>query len=513
MTSTLPPLSAPAWVSFLTGVNQGKHGLYDFVRRKPGSYALQLTDSRAILVPTLFEYLGNAGMRVASINVPLTYPAWPINGVMVSGPFAPAVGPTIVQPASLWPKLHRAIPEYEILPDYQPSLPHPEARLAQDLVAAERNRTAAAEFLLDEESWDALFIVYTATDQAQHSFWHYLPSELAGYHGGPPQRGDPTLGNPILEVYREIDRGIGRLLERVGKEALVLVLSDHGAGPLESWVHLNTWLAEQGWLVYRGARISPLKRTRELYSQRLPPPVRKAIRRMLGHRFASVKEAMETSTLLDGVDWSRTRAYALGSGDIFINTRGREPQGIVSPGAEYDMLRREIAEKLSRLEGRDGQGIVAHVFRREELYHGPAFEAAADLTVELSDHRYHPIARMTRSASVFESPHGWWADSRPLTGGHRRDGVFILRDPSRPLAGASQRVRLIDLAPTLLAGLGLPIPLTMDGRPLVDYAPTSAHDSALRPLAPEEQLPADKPAYSDEEQREVERRLRDLGYL
>ncbi|HLC35453.1 MAG TPA: alkaline phosphatase family protein [Anaerolineales bacterium] len=513
LASTLPPLSAPAWASFLTGANQGKHGLYDFVRRKSGSYALQLTDSTSIRLPTLFEYLGEAGLRVASINVPMTYPAWPIQGVMIAGPFAPAVGPGIVEPTSWWPRLQRAVPQYEILPDYRPGLPRPEARLAQDLVAAAHNRTMAAEFVLAEETWDALFVVYTATDQAQHSFWHYLPRELAGYRGTPPPRRDPALDNPILDVYREIDRGIGRLLSQVEKEVLVLVLSDHGAGPLESWLHLNAWLAAQGWLRYERRPTSFLRRAQEMYSRHLPQPVRRAIRRLLGRRFSSLKEVMETSALLSSIDWSRTRAYALGSGDIFVNLRGREPHGIVEAGPEYEALRAQIIEDLGRLESPEGQRVVARVYRREELYHGPALDAAADLTVELADHRVHPVARLTQSASIFESPYGWWADSRPLTGGHRPEGMFILRDPSVSHPSTRDGTRLIDLAPTLLARLGLPVPALMDGRPILGNISAAPDTSSGPPLALERRANLDRRAYTEEEQQEIERRLRDLGYL
>jgi predicted AlkP superfamily phosphohydrolase/phosphomutase len=512
--STIQPLSAPAWVTFLTGTDPGKHGVYGFVRRKPGAYAVELTDSRSIQAPTLFEHLGKAGLRVVSINIPMTYPVWPINGFLVAGPFAPSVGPSITYPPSLWAEIEKNVPGYEILPDYKPRHPDPEAELAQDLVLAVRKRTAVARLLIERDDWDALFIVYTASDQVQHSFWHYLPAELAGFSAGTePVRRSPHLGNPILDVYREIDAGIGALLDLTAEQAAVLVLSDHGAGPLEQFVHLNNWLAEHGYLAYKTPRPSIIQDLIALYARSLPQPARRRIRRLMGSRFTELKEVLETSALLRSVDWGRTRVYALGSGEIYVNLRGREPMGVVEPGAEYERLRNEVIEGLLKLEAPGGGPIVQGVFRREEIYAGPALESAPDLTLVPADHRFSPMARFSRSRSLFESSLVWRFDARPLTGGHSPEGILMTTHPSIPVATRIRDARLVDLAPTIMGMLSLSVPSLMDGRALFGGPCDVPVSREIPQTSPREISSASGDTYSADEEREIERRLGDLGYL
>lgn len=519
LASTIQPLSAPAWTSFLTGMNQGKHGIFDFVRRKAGSYGLELTNSTMIGAPTLFEYFGQAGLRVASVNVPFTFPVWPINGVMIGGPFAPDMGPRTVYPSHLWKEFSCAVPDYRILPDYVPGAANPEGRLAADLVTCVHNRTLAAEFLLAREDWDVFIVVYTSTDQVQHAFWHYLPDELGGTDSG---KASPPLREAILSVYREVDEGVGRILCHATDDTLVVVLSDHGAGRLDWWVHLNRWLAQQGYLVYqsRARAIWQSSHSRftatlmRAYGLLVPQVARQGVRHVLGARFQTLKEQVETSLLMASIDWPRTRAYALGSGDIYVNLKGREPDGTVAPGDEYDTLRDEISTALENLTSPDGKLIVERVYRREELYDGPCARLGADLTVVMTDHLFHSIARYATPKSLFENPNHWRFDARPLTGGHRPDGVLLLsKGPICPGVGL-RGARIVDLAPTMLAAIGLPVPSEMDGRALQEAFETPLHVSArMDGGVGTGQEPAGFEGYTVEEEARIESRLTDLGYL
>jgi len=524
LASVIQPLSSAAWTSFLTGMNQGKHGIFDFVRRKADTYALELTDATMIQAPTLFEYLGQAGLRLASINMPFTFPVWPVQGVMVAGPFAPSLGPMITHPPGLWDELHKAVPDYEILPDYDARAKDPEAKLAADLVRCVSNRTRAAEFVLEREAWDVFMVVYTSTDQVQHAFWHYLPETLAqAVPDTSPMNAPPRLRDAILAVYREVDAGIGRLLQHVEPETPIIVLSDHGAGRLDWWVHLNAWLAQQGYLVYqRQARTSVRGRLThmatqliKIYSRAVPQPIRRQIRILLGKHFSTIKERLETSALTGSVDWSRTRVYALGSGDIYVNMRGREPQGIVSPGPEYESLRDEVIAGFQRLTTPDGRPLVEHIYRREALYQGEHAQHGPDLTVVLADHRFHPLARFAASEAMFEDPRRWRFDARPLTGGHRLKGIIILAGDGVQAGAELEGARLIDLAPTILAWLGLPVPEQMDGRALVNaFRPEAEIAGTIKSISDVRlQLPGQTTVYSEEEKAAIEQHLSELGYL
>lgn len=524
LASVIQPLSSAAWASFLTGMNQGKHGVFDFVRRKAGTYALELTDATMIQAPTLFEYLGQAGLRVASINMPFTFPVWPIQGAMIAGPFAPSLGPMITYPPTLWDELHQAVPDYEILPDYDARAKDPETKLATDLVRCVSNRTRAAEFMLEREAWDVFMVVYTSTDQVQHAFWHCLPETLAQAAPGESSTDTPPhLRDAILAVYREVDAGIGRLLRHIEPETPFIVLSDHGAGRLDWWVHLNAWLAQEGYLVYRPQTHTSLPQRfssiatqlMKTYSRITPQPIRQRVRSLLGKRFSTIKERLETAALTGNIDWSQTRVYALGSGDLYINLRGREPEGIVSAGPEYEALRDEVIARFQQLTTPQGQPLVECVYRREALYQGEHAHRGPDMTILLTDHRFHPLARFSTSATIFEDPRRWRFDARPLTGGHRPDGIIILAgkdiQPGAHLEGA----RLIDLAPTILAWLGLPVPEQMDGRALKDAFLPEAGFAATLKMSDEAkpQLPGQMAVYSEEEKAAIEQHLSELGYL
>jgi predicted AlkP superfamily phosphohydrolase/phosphomutase len=522
LASTIQPLSAPAWVSFLTGMQQGKHGIFDFVRRKAGTYNLELTNTTMIQVPTLLEHLGKAGLRTAVINMPFTYPVWPINGVMIGGPFAPSVGPSIVQPSSLWPEIAAAVPGYDILPDYHPRASDPQAKLQADLVACERNRTLAAEFLLRRQDWDAFMVVYTSTDQVQHAFWHELPAELAEEPapGGQRAKSSAHYRDAILSVYREIDAGVGRLLQYATDETLIVVLSDHGSGRLDWWVHLNRWLADHGYLAYHNqsgnrlpiSRAGITDRLVKTYSRTVPQPIRRAMRQALGAKFWTLKERVETLTMASAIDWSHTRVYALGSGDIYVNLKGREPQGTVESGVAYEALRGEVAAELEKLVSPQGQRVVARVYRREELYHGPQAQLGPDLTVVMADHRFHTLARFAPSESVFKDPREW-SDARPLSGGHRPEGVVILSGKGVKRGVELQGVRLIDLAPTLMAFAGIPIPAQVDGRVLDEAFHISLAKLQDTAQDGDGSRPGQFSGYTPDEEATVEKRLSDLGYL
>ena len=518
LASTIQPISSAAWVTFLTGMNQGQHGIFDFVRRKAGAYDLELTDASMIQTPTLFEHLGRAGLRVASLNVPLTYPVWPVNGVMVSGPFAPSVSPVIMHPRELWEAFHRAVPGYDIFPDYDPQAKDPPAKLARDLETCVQNRTRAAEFLLQREDWDVFMAVYTSPDQIQHSFWHCLPPELCGSHVERPEA-PAHLRDAIFNVYRAVDEGIGRLLTYAPEGLPIFVISDHGAGALDWWVHLNTWLAQNGFLAYlqqsqpsvKGVFGQMAQRLAHLYSRAVPQPVRRRLRALLGGQFVKIKETLETTTLAATVDWSRTRVFALGSGDLYLNVKGREPQGIVEPGAEYQAVREAVITGFMQLKSRAGTPLVERVYRREELYSGQCAERGPDLTVVFADHRYHPLARYASSSTIFEDPSVWRFGSRPITGGHRPEGIIIVSGQGVQPGPGLKDARLVDLAPTILARLGLPIPPQMDGRVLSEaFSETLAVIQAETEAEP---LPDRQAVYTDDEKAEIERHLGDLGYL
>lgn len=513
--STLQPLTAPAWVSFMTGANQGRHGIYDFVRRAEGSYRVEITDASMIGCPTIFDLLSRQGRRVAVLNVPFTFPPWPVNGVMLSGLLISLPGSRIAYPDSLYAELLAAIGDYIVIPDYDHRATDPLAHYADALLRSVELRTRAARYLLSKERFDLFAVVFTATDLAAHVFWAAMEGDPAA---------DLRFRDAIRRVYRQVDAALAELLDGLDDETTVMVMSDHGSGRFKKGVQLNAWLAEAGLLHPRPTRRvgwrsmsgsflqSALRGYRRLFSTR----ARARMRRWLGHRVAVVKRHLESSLTTQAIDWSKTRAYALGAGgNIFINLRGREPHGIVNPGAEYERVRQDIVAGLEGLcDPETGERVVARVHRREELYTGPYVDRAPDLVVEWRDYGYWGRDRVTPGTrQLFQVERTWEFSDLPLSGSHRLDGILIAYGAGIRKGARIQGARIIDLAPTILHLFGIAPPAFMDGRVLTGLL-TDQTAAALSEGA-EEPIAAERPAqaYSTAEAEAIRKRLQELGYL
>jgi len=258
-----------------------------------------------------------------------------------------------------------------------------------------------------------LVSVFEATDQVTHVFWNENSSESMEH---------------VLDIYRRFDTFVGRMRQAVGPDALILVLSDHGFAPVRKFVHLNRWLQEQGYLVLR--------------------------RRASSHQ-----------RIWPGVDWERSRAYALGLSQIYINLRGRERLGCVEPGAERERLCEEIASRLMELrDPESGAPVVRCVRRREELFHGPYVERAADLFIGF--HRGYRTSEATAvgglSQQVFESNHGKWRADHCSIAPELVPGVLLCNHPLNFACA-----RLLDLAVTILDWFGCDPPAGMEGHTLL----------------------------------------------
>jgi predicted AlkP superfamily phosphohydrolase/phosphomutase len=510
--STVQPVTSAAWPTFLTGKNQGKHGIYDFVRRRPDSYGVEMTNASMLHSPTIYDHLSAADKRVASINMPYTFPPRPLNGVVIGGLFATVTGPSLTYPSTLWDEVARVAPRYCIAPDYDASAPDPLQHYIDAMHDSIDQRFLVAEHLLAQD-WDLFTLVFTEPDEIQHAFWHCLPdAELPPSFADHPQR----FGNPILDVYQRIDRGLPRLLELAGPEVNVWLVSDHGGGALGHFVYLNRALEAGGLLRFKeqaqASRSSRLHDLARLYKRSLPNSARARVRRLLGNsRFERLKGHLESRISSDAIDWAHTKAYSLGTwGNVYINLAGREPQGTVQPGAAYEHTCREVSELLLSLRHPEtGQPAVASVRRREELYHGPMADQSPDLMVTWADptlcgHGGYDAA----TSGVFERRITALYSDLPLTGFHRELGVLLAAGPAVATRGRLPVADIADVAPTLLASFGLAVPEDMDGRVLELLHPA---------LTPQQsgmlEWNADPYRYSAEEEALIQKRLEDLGYM
>lgn len=513
--STIPPMTAPAWTSFATGANPGKHRLYDWVAREPGTYRFTPVTALDATIPTLYTLLSQAGRRVCTLNVPMTYPPVPVNGVMISGLPAPGTQNTITYPATLYEEIVAATGDYILYPD--PGQAYSDSGVDAFLECLYRctdGRIRVFDHLYGREAWDFGMVVFNGTDTICHALWKYMDGE----HPLHDQRRYNKYGTAIRDYYRYLDTYLGRVLDTLEKDTTLLVMSDHGFGPFHKFIHVNNWLIREGFMNL-GLGIS--SRTKQALFRRgfTPMNVYNTLMQLgLGSLKREVVRGQGQGLLkalflsFADVDWGRTVAYSLGNvGQIYLNVAGREPLGCVTPGPAYERIREEIIERLYTLRDPEtGHQVVETVYRREEIYSGDQLEQAPDILFlprrleyfgfgeyEFGSHRV--IERMKRG----------------ISGTHRMDGVFLAYGAAIEPGVTVDDARIIDLAPSILHLMGLPVPAYMDGRVLAEICASGFRSAPV----PEQSLAwhhSDNGAaggLTEAEKQILAERLRNLGYV
>jgi predicted AlkP superfamily phosphohydrolase/phosphomutase len=374
--------------------------------------------------------------------------------------------------------------------------------------------------------WDLFAFVLKTTDTVQHEVWHLLDPTHP--------RHDPALasefGPAVLRYYQEIDALVGRIVAEAPPDAFVVLMSDHGGGAFHKFFHVNNWLAAQGLLRFKRTPWSLVKRAL-FRAGATPVNALRAVNLLgLGRLRKNVKRGRGRGMLkrlflsFDDVDWNRTQAFAVGNfGQIYINVKGERPQGIVAPGEEYERLRdRIIAAALALRDPETGEAVIRAAYRREEIYHGSRLALAPDIILHTDRAKYVSFGHADFGSNrLIELSIG-------QTGHHQMDGIVLLHGPGVAPGTVLQGANIMDVAPTVLYALDLPIPAHIDGKPLTaaftpDYlaAHTVQHSAPHpAPLSPSlgrgaggEGSADGHEDYTAEEHGQVMDRLRDLGYV
>lgn len=514
--STIPPVTFPAWSSFMTGTNPGKHGIFDFTRRVPGTYEVAFVGSRDRRVPTMWKLLSDAGRRVAVIGVPTTYPPEPVNGIMVGGfdsPVATGIDGSFVHPPGFYAEMTAAVGPYAIT-DFQELTIGPgwHADALPKLLAAVDRKRDLARWVLRRERWDCFMMLFGEADTASHHFWMFADPRSPRFD----PEGARRFGSALRDVYRRLDAALGAILEALPSAATVLVASDHGFGGAGTTVlHLNRWLAEHGWLTFRagrrevGARVA--RGVRRAALTLLPRGVQERLVRRGGRALA---RRLESWSRFGAIDMARTRAFSEElnyAPSIWLNVRGRDPEGQVAPGAEYEAVVSALSTALLAWRHPEtGRPIVARVHRRDAIYDGPMADAAPDLVLELAlDDGYsfpclpstpaenRSVRRLARHEHVAGKGGG-------MNGSHRPEGLWVLAGAGVTPAPPSEAA-IVDVAPSVLHLAGLPVPAWMDGRLLPGIPGHATITEDAPPIAAD---PTDQ-----DHEAELRRRLHALGYL
>jgi len=327
MKSSIPPVSSVAWSNFMTGVNPGKHGIYGFIDLKDNSYDPYFPNFTHLKSPPLWDLIAAHKKRTIAINIPQTYPAREINGVLISG-FVAINLQKAVYPPSIYPKLTEM--DYRIDVNYEEAAEKKE-EFFTDLFYTLKKRGEALRYFLNNEQWDLFIGVFTGTDRLHHYFWNEYENPQGEYH------------QQFIDYYTHLDTIIGELVDSLPKHCHLLIIADHGFCNLQEEFFPNTWLKEKGYL--------KLKKD--------PPG-----------SFADIHP--------------ETKAFILDPGRVYINLKGRMPSGSVEPGKAYEALREELIEGLMgiRLPSNPSSPIIEGVFRKEEVFSGPYLNKAPDLVLQ-----------------------------------------------------------------------------------------------------------------------------------
>lgn len=444
--SVIPVLSAPAWVSFMTGKNPGKHGIFDFVVYSDSSYLSEeqplIVSSHSFKDKTLWEILSLYGKRVGVVNVPITYPPKEVNGFLISDFMTPPSAKVFTYPK----ELRQEIPDYRIDLDFVTDWLFKDENATQKVKKSEmiqeqydvtEKRASAVLKLMDKWENDFFIVVFKGTDNMQHYFWDEK--------------------DILLEYYQKLDKIVGEILERCGKETNVFIMSDHGFGPeATKTFFINTWLEQQGLLKMKGESKNRLFRKLFFAAARMDKIIK--FSKVLPQK--SVNQVVKASK--SQIDWHNTKAYGEDKGmrGIRINLNGREPLGIVEKG-EYEQLREEIINKLKALKDPEtGENIIRQVYKKEELYSGRFMDKISDIVL-LVNHKY------IISPGISDELLKPFKSIR--SGNHANgyiNGILIANGPDIKGSEHVNGAELIDITPTILHIMGVPVPKDMDGKVL-----------------------------------------------
>ncbi len=520
--STIPPTSGPSWSTFVTGMNPGKTGIYDFLYRREGTYNFPPVNSSLRGGTTIWRLLSDAGYKVGVLNLPMSYPVERVNGFMVSGWMTPYAATDYISPPELAGELQQEIGDYRIYPTETFAEGRKDSFLKASYDLLEM-RTRTALYLARTKPWDVFMTVFFDTDRFLHQLWHYLDPEhgwRAGRSGGEDEGWREGI---VRDYFRQVDASLARLLECVDEDTLVVVLSDHGMGRANNFIVLNNWLLDIGLLQLRRDLWTRLKEFAFLRGFTLRNVHQLVDRVGLAQRaeyvsgyFVDHLLKLAFLSFLD-VDWARSRAYSFGRhlGSVYVNLKGREPQGIVEPGTEYEAVRDEIERQAYEFRHpRTGRKLIGQVLRREEIYAGPRFDQAPDIILrpqEPSD-IFFGLADFGHRDTV--------STVYRYSGMHRDYGMLILNGPGIRQGDEIQGAAIQDMAPTILHVMNMPVPSDMDGSVLEGsfvegymeaYPVRELTEDTTEGSAPEAK--EGEAGYTEEGEKEILERLRGLGYM
>jgi predicted AlkP superfamily phosphohydrolase/phosphomutase len=513
--STFPPLSPAAWTSMATGKNPGSHGILDHIVRKGRTYDFLPVNSRMRRAKALWQLLSEAGKKVGIINVPLTYPPEEVNGFMISGMYTPSEEHTFTYPPSLIQELQKEIGGYTIFG--KRSKENFDLAL-KGYYQVKENRLKACLHLMKNHEWDFFFVVFNSTDFIQHRFWRFMDSSHPLHEATAPQK----YKDAISDFYHDLDKELVRIFESLNDETTLIIMSDHGAGPLYGYMYLNNWLLAKGLLKLKKSPVTQMKyflfrkgltpfNIFKLFSKLKLGATDKAIAKVKTSLARDKKTLYRFFLSYEDIDWKKSKAFALGGNlaGIYINLKGRDEQGIVESGEEFDSLKEKIAVELRKIiDPLTGDEVVDKIYDRDQLYSGHYIENIPDIIFSFKNDLYMSFGMHEFASNKIIEPSLWFS------GGHRMNGILVMNGVDIKKGIEISPRKIIDLAPTILYLLGLEVPSDMEGQVITEAIDEDyLRQNPIRYGKPTSFSSVTPLEYTEEEKEKIKKRLKDIGYI
>lgn len=421
LTSTVPAITVPAWASMMSSKDPGQLGFYGFRNRADYSYErMNIASAKAIKVDRVWDILSRTGKKVVVAGVPQTYPVKPVNGCLISSFLTPSTHSEFTHPPELKLELAGLLDD-EYMFDVQQFRTENKDYLLEQIYKLANQHHKVVTHLMTTKPWDFFMHVDMGVDRIHHGFWKFFDERHPQY-----ERGN-RYENTIRDYYIHLDGQIGERLALLDDDTVVLVVSDHGGQPMMGGICFNEWLKQEGYLTldYQPEGIVPLEKCE--------------------------------------VDWEKTLAWGSGGyyARLYLNVKGREPDGVIDP-TDYEKVRDELAERIAGITDPDGNplGSVAH--KPEEIYR-EINNIAPDLIVYFGNLRWRSVGSLGLNRI-----HSFENDTGPDDANHAQEGLYIYYDPKIQGQGRGATRHLMDVAPTVLELMDLPVLADMQGQSFVE---------------------------------------------
>ncbi|MGD2201068.1 MAG: alkaline phosphatase family protein, partial [Candidatus Bathyarchaeota archaeon] len=420
--SSDPPITIPAWTVMVSSKSPGVLGLYGFRHRRDNSYKdIWIASSNKVREKRIWDYVSEGGGKTCLVGVPPSYPPFPIDGWMIGGFITPDTNRDYTHPKELGREIKEIVGDYPVDVEFRIE---DKRGLTEGVFDMTEKHFEVINHLVKSKDWRFFMFVEIGLDRIHHAFWKYFDETHHLHETG------SEFQDIVEDYYILLDKKIGELLELLDDDTIVFVASDHGGKPMKGAFCFNSWLEKEGIL-------------------KLKEPV------------DGIKRLNEVE-----VDWGNTVAWGWGGyyARVFLNLKGREENGVIDPG-DYERVREEIAEKIRGITGPNGEEWDTQVFKPEDIY--PECRGdPPDLMVYFDDLYWRSAGTMGHGDLYLPEN-----DTGPDDAVHDKWGLYIYYDPKKDHGGRVMDLDILDVTPTLMSAMGLPVPNEMEGETLQYLSP------------------------------------------